>query len=124
MSLIEYGCTYPPDADDLLCTIHGDERDTSIDRRTAGDPVQWARDVIEERRERLRQDHEALAALVERTRAERGLPARRRLAVFAIGSYDGDTSDLMAVLKRLFAGACYEVETISVLPVPEVNGER
>ena len=91
--------------------------DEANSRRTAGDPVQWARDVIEERRERLRQDHEALAALVERTRAERGI-ARRRLAVFAIGSYAGDTSDLMAVLKRLFAGACYEVETISVLPVP------
>ena len=68
-------------------------------------------------RERQRQDEVALAALVERNRAERGV-VRRRLAVFAVGSYDGDTSDLKAVLKRLFDGARYEVETISVLPVP------
>ena len=88
-----------------------------IDQRTAGDLAQWARDVIEARRARLRQDHEALGELVERNRAERGV-VRRRLAVFAIGSYDGDTSDLEAVLKRLFTGARYEVETISVLPVP------
>ena len=74
-------------------------------------------------RERQRQDEVALAALVERTRAERGI-VRRRLAVFAIGSYDGDTSDLEAVLKRLFAGADYDCETISVLPGPEMKDER
>ena len=68
-------------------------------------------------RERQRQDEVALNALVERTRAERGV-VRRRLAVFAIGSYDDDTSDLMAVLKHLFDGARYDCETISVLPVP------
>lgn len=74
------------------------------------------RDVIEERRELLRQDSEALGELVERNRAERGV-VRRRHAVFAVGMYDGDTSDLMAVLNRLFAGAHYDVSVVDVLPV-------
>ena len=71
-------------------------------------------------RERQRQDDIALAAVVEHTRSARGI-VRRRLAVFALGMYDGDTNDLMAVLKRLFAEVCYDVSTIDV---DEVRQQR
>ena len=76
--------------------------------------------LIERLRLRVAQDDAKVEAHVILKRAQRGI-VRRRLAVFAVGMYDGDTSDLMAVLKRLFAGACYDVSTIDVLPVPEAG---
>jgi hypothetical protein len=67
-------------------------------------------------RERRQQDDARLRELVGRTRAERGVVSRR-LAVFAVGMWDGDTDDLVAVLERLFDTARFDFSEIVIHPM-------